>query len=352
MIFRSKELFITVLHVISQTAYTYFSLLLTSTRFDHDMNYIDFLLIIALLIPVYTAIQKGFLMSTADLLCWLGSLLLAFTTNNFISSLLQSLAGSDVLWAQPFAFIFSAVLYKFVLDWIAVQLLQSLPVEIHTSSFNRLFGVLPGLVNGCLWAAFLATMLLLLPINSMIPAQVRSSAIAGPLASEIGWLGQKFTSVFSGGHDFIKHPPHVDAEETIKLPFKVADSKPNAALEAEMLVLINKERKLMGLQPLMADPEMRVVARKHAADMFARGYFSHHTPEGLDPFDRMSKEHVSFLTAGENLALAQSLTIAHEGLMKSPGHRANILNGTFGRVGIGIQDGGFYGLMITQNFRN
>jgi uncharacterized protein YkwD len=86
--------------------------------------------------------------------------------------------------------------------------------------------------------------------------------------------------------------------------------------------------------------------------MFARGYFSHITPEGLSPFDRMKKLKVRFLAAGENLALGQTLNICHRGLMNSPGHRANILNRAFGRVGIGILDGGFYGLMITQNFRN
>jgi uncharacterized protein YkwD len=56
--------------------------------------------------------------------------------------------------------------------------------------------------------------------------------------------------------------------------------------------------------------------------------------------------------AGENLALARTLPMAHQGLMDSPGHRANILRPAFGRVGIGILDGGRYGLMVTQNFRN
>ncbi|WP_432711580.1 CAP domain-containing protein, partial [Pedobacter sp.] len=87
-------------------------------------------------------------------------------------------------------------------------------------------------------------------------------------------------------------------------------------------------------------------------DMFDRGYFSHYTPEGEDPFARIRKYRVSFMSAGENLALAQTLPLAHVGLMNSPGHRANILNPSFGRLGIGILDGGIYGLMITQNFRN
>jgi uncharacterized protein YkwD len=66
----------------------------------------------------------------------------------------------------------------------------------------------------------------------------------------------------------------------------------------------------------------------------------------------MKKGKIVFLTAGENIALAQTLSVAHTGLMNSPGHRANILNPAYGRLGIGILDGGIYGLMITQNFRN
>jgi hypothetical protein len=46
------------------------------------------------------------------------------------------------------------------------------------------------------------------------------------------------------------------------------------------------------------------------------------------------------------------LSIAHTGLMHSPGHRANILNPAFHRVGIGIIEGGVHGLMISQEFRN
>jgi len=94
------------------------------------------------------------------------------------------------------------------------------------------------------------------------------------------------------------------------------------------------------------------VARAHSKDMFVKGYFAHVNLEGKDPFERMKDAHLKFKTAGENLALAQTLEIAHENLMKSPGHRKNIMNPSFNRVGIGIQDGGFYGIMISQEFRN
>jgi uncharacterized protein YkwD len=101
-----------------------------------------------------------------------------------------------------------------------------------------------------------------------------------------------------------------------------------------------------------ADPDLTLVARAHSTDMFARGYFSHYTPEKKDPFDRMKKAGIRFQTAGENLALGRTLKICHQGLMNSPGHKANILNPAFGRLGIGIMDGGIYGLMISQEFRN
>src|SRR5204862_6882910 len=116
--------------------------------------------------------------------------------------------------------------------------------------------------------------------------------------------------------------------------------------------LINQERTSQGLRAIEADPELTQVAGGHSADMFEGGYFSHNTPEGEDSFERMKDSGVKFRTAGENLALAPTLQIAHTGLMNSPGHRANILNPQFGRVGIGILAGGRHGLMVSQEFRN
>ena len=95
-----------------------------------------------------------------------------------------------------------------------------------------------------------------------------------------------------------------------------------------MLALVNEERTSRGLNALEMDDALREVARKHADDMFKRGYFSHDTPEGVDPFERMRRDGIRFGLAGENLALAPTLDTAHEGLMNSPGHLANIMNAT------------------------
>jgi uncharacterized protein YkwD len=76
------------------------------------------------------------------------------------------------------------------------------------------------------------------------------------------------------------------------------------------------------------------------------------SPEGKDLGNRLQQARVRYLSAGENLALAPTLHSAHTGLMRSPGHRANILRPQFGRLGIGILDAGSHGLMVTQAFRN
>lgn len=146
--------------------------------------------------------------------------------------------------------------------------------------------------------------------------------------------------------------PDPGSYEFYKLNFKVRKPVVRPDLEEEMLSMINKEREKEGLNLLVADQEMTEVARRHSTDMFNRGYFSHYTPERVSPFERMKESNITYIKAGENLSMAPTLASSHRGLMKSPGHRENILKPVFGRVGIGIMDGGRYGIMVTQDFRN
>jgi uncharacterized protein YkwD len=318
------------------------------------MNYIDLILIIVALVSVFTCIQKGFIISTLELLSWLGSLVFAFLSNRVLSSGLENFFPALGNWASPLSFIISTLIFKLLLDQVANLIILDVPETVHRNIINRLLGSLPGIVNGLLWAGFLGVFLLLMPFNTRITQDAQDSKLADNLVSEVGWLGQKFSAVFSDAlqETSTSLSMKVGSEESIKLPYTVKHPRSRPDLEAEMLVLVNRERQKKGLKLVLADTAMASVARQHAADMFGRGYFSHLTPEGASPFDRMATAKLNFLIAGENLALAQTLSIAHSGLMKSPGHRANILNPAFGRLGIGVLDGGIYGLMFTQNFRN
>lgn len=133
---------------------------------------------------------------------------------------------------------------------------------------------------------------------------------------------------------------------------RAGDDDPLPQLERQMISLINQERGKRGLKPLAADPELTAVARRHSSDMLLRRYFSHINPEGQGPFERMRTAHVAYRSAAENIALAPTLEMAHTLLMGSQGHRENILFKGFGRLGVGIIDGGTRGIMICQEFRD
>ncbi len=117
-----------------------------------------------------------------------------------------------------------------------------------------------------------------------------------------------------------------------------------------MVDLVNAERARAGLPPLVADPDLIRLARLKSADMVENDYFSHVSPVYGSPFDMMKAAGISYVTAGENIAGATSLALAHEGFMRSPGHRANILRETFTHIGIGVVEGGPYGYIFTQLF--
>lgn len=120
--------------------------------------------------------------------------------------------------------------------------------------------------------------------------------------------------------------------------------------EQTMVNLVNQERIKAGLAPLTIDYTLVKLARMKSQDMIAKGYFGHISPTYGSPFDMMTKAGVTYRTAGENIAGAQTVEMAHTNLMNSPGHRANILNPNYTRIGIGIIDGGPYGKMFTQMF--
>lgn len=110
------------------------------------------------------------------------------------------------------------------------------------------------------------------------------------------------------------------------------------------LCLLNRERSSRGLAPLRLDGKLGRAARAHSQDMVRRGYFEHDSQNGRSPFERMlATRYVpkgAAWTLGENIGWG-TLTLAQpdqlvKAWMNSPEHRANILNGRFREIGIGI----------------
>src|SRR5215217_7550913 len=319
------------------------------------VNPIDILLVIVIVLSVLNGYRRGFIHGVMDLAGWILSLLAGL---RYYQPLARWLGPRiDVwseVWDQPIAFVLIAIFVGILVHAIGYALLRRLPKDVDEHRANQVFGVIPGFVNGLIIVAILSALLLAIPLSEGLSERTRDSGMVNRLAVYAERLEGQLRPVFGEaiGRTLNLLTIRPDSNERVTLPFTVEKTRPRPDLEKQMLDLVNQERQAAGLNPLAADPELTEVARRHSADMFARGYFAHDTPEGLTPFDRMQQANVRFLTAGENLALAPTLSVAHTGLMNSPGHRANILRKEFGRVGIGIMDGGMRGLMVSQEFRN
>jgi uncharacterized membrane protein required for colicin V production len=311
-------------------------------------------LVLLLLIALYAlgGHQQGWLLASADLACLALALYVGLRFYLPLADQLMSWTPLPAGLAKPAALLALWTASDLVCNLVVRGALSRPGAAVRRTPLGRLLGVPAGLARGLLVATVLLTIGAAVPFPEPIAAAVRNSVLAAELRPRTTWLAEQIGPVFGEGIDqaigMLTVRP--ESDERIALPFRVQNALIDADAEMQMLGLLNRERETRGLAPLQLDPALRDVARQHSRDMFQGGYFAHIDPEGATPFDRMKAGGVSFRAAGENLALAPNVEVAHNGLMNSPGHRENILHGAYGRVGIGIADGGLRGKMVTQDF--
>ncbi|MBQ2183880.1 MAG: SH3 domain-containing protein [Lachnospiraceae bacterium] len=118
-------------------------------------------------------------------------------------------------------------------------------------------------------------------------------------------------------------------------------------LSEQIVALCNEYRAAEGLDPLLEDPELDELAKIRADEIII--YFEHERPDGSDCFTVM-KDYKCTL-CGENIAAGQGEPKdVVEAWMNSPGHRDNIMNKDFKKIGIGYCEGGEYGAYWAQLF--
>jgi uncharacterized protein YkwD len=319
-----------------------------------SVTLVDVLLALVVGFGVWQGWQRGLLLGLLDLARWVGGLLFALRFYQPVARWLGPRVEWDQAWDEPAAFLLTAVAAGLVIHLVGQSLLGRVSEAAHRGTLNRALGTLPGLAGGLVSAAILAALLLAAPLPERLRESARESAFANQLTAYTERAEDRLAPVFNEAiqQTLNRLTIRPESNERVELGYKVEGVRARPDLEAQMLELVNEERRAAGLKPLAPDPELTEVARAHSADMFARGYFAHVSPDGQNPFDRMTRAGVNFRAAGENLALAPTVRIAHTGLMNSPGHRANILHTAFGRLGIGIVDGGYRGIMVSQEFRN
>lgn len=112
-------------------------------------------------------------------------------------------------------------------------------------------------------------------------------------------------------------------------------------VRAEILETVNRLRADAGLQAVVLEPTLNAAAQAHAADMLARGFYDHRTPEGTTPRQRTAAAgYRDTRLIAENIAKgAFTPSEVVERWMNSPGHRQNILRPRAGEMGVGVAFG-------------
>lgn len=315
-------------------------------------NWADLVIIVAILLFTLSGYFKGFIRQMADFVILLLSLVVSLIFYAQLSGYFAARFSVAPNFAKIIAFFAIWIIIQFVLNIIVYLLYPKIPEKIRHSILNKSFGAIPGLLWGIIFTAIFLTLFVAFPVQNRYKDEILASKTGSYIVRKSSGIEKYVGNIFGGAINdtltFLTVKPN--SGETVDLGFKTTKVTIDADSEDKMLKMVNKERTDRGLKPLVMDEKLRELARTHSKDMFARGYFAHENPDGKDPFARMKDADITFMIAGENLALAPNVDLAHEGLMNSPGHRANILTAEFGKIGIGCIDGGQYGKMFSQEF--
>lgn len=213
------------------------------------------------------------------------------------------------------------------------------------------------------WGLFLATLVLtigvVLPMPPAVADTIDDSAVARTLTDPDG-VAQEFFIGLAGDkliETVLNLREVVGARRVIVDPDAVVDigASDRSRLvrdheaASEIFELVNEERSAAGLSTLAWSDALAAVGNGHAVEMYVDGYFAHTSPVTGDVGSRLHSAGISFSVGGENLALAATVSEVHNGLMDSPGHRANIEADFYDTIGIGVVRGPL-GLMTVQVF--
>jgi len=315
-------------------------------------NWVDLVILLIFVYYASEAWRVGLWAILADFAAFVLSLLVALRTYPIASHLLQINFSLSRSLSNAIGFLIVAGISQTLLSMVFGILISKIPKKYWDPKWSRALAIFPAVGQGIIMVSFLLTLILGLPIKPGIKDDVSNSKIGGTILKKTSGIEAKLNEIFGGAIEeslsylTVKQGSH----ESIALNTHTRELTIDYESEQKMVELVNGERRNNGVGQLTIRQELIPVARAHAKDMWERSYFSHYSPEGKDVGDRLEEAHIKYSFAGENLALAPTLAIAHDGLMNSPGHRANILNPKFKQIGIGVIDNGYDGKMFVQIF--
>lgn len=315
-------------------------------------NYIDLIIILILIYYVTEAFRHGFWVIMADFISFFGSLILSFRFYKYVASFLRINFSLNLSVANAIGYLFAAIIFESALSYITGYLIHKLPERLKKHRLNRLLGILPAIGEGLVIVSFLLTLVLVLPIKPQVKTDVTDSKVGSYILEKTTFLENTVNEVFGEViNDSLTYLTiKTESKESIPLDIDKLNLKTDEKAELDLFRLVNEERRKLAITELVWDLTLIPVARDHAKDMWERKYFSHYSPENKNVGDRLNVANIKYSFAGENLALAPTTKTAHTGLMNSKGHRENILDSKFKKIGIGVIDNDFYGKMFVQVF--
>jgi uncharacterized protein YkwD/uncharacterized membrane protein required for colicin V production len=319
------------------------------------MNAVDTGILIIVGLFAVGGLRRGFLLGIVDLIAFGLSLIVAARLSGSVADALMNRGLPEKLAAGA-GFVITAVVSLAVIGLAARVLLSplgALSASTPLGWFNGVLGLLPGAVRGLAIAALVVLVIMALPPEFRLREPLTESRLASPIAETgrkaldagLAWAGVDPRS--------LGIPYQTRAAVSGDLPFSVINAnglENDRAAEQTLLELLNQERAGSGLPPLAPDPALADVARAHAREMFALGFFGPDSPTTESAANRLAAAGLSYPLSAENIALAATAELAQAGLMTSPAYHANILNPGFTRVGITALRSDDHGLMVTQEF--
>lgn len=321
------------------------------------MTFLDLFILAVIAFAALGGYRRGFILGVYELVLLAVGLLVASATYPWFARLLDRFIDTQPAILNIAGFVIAVVIFQMIASMtvgLMVGVVRgAMGVVPGVTTADRIGGILPGFVHGLLIATLILIPVAFFPVPGGLKDSFSESRFALPFYRESSdRLLRAVTFAGLDLDDFVAITPRQNGSG-FTLPFQInAGLEVNESLEQQMFELVNQERVAAGLAPLVWDPELVPVARAHSQEMFEEGYFAHESPITGSPFDRLAAAGIIYRTAGENLALAPTLDMAHQGLMDSPGHRANILEPAYGRIGIGVVSSPGRGSMYTQLFRD
>lgn len=322
------------------------------------MNWIDLVIIGVLFYYGFRGYTQGIISILVELGGYVVAYFISLRFSNIGFSLISKYLPKDFPHSYEgtlgVAVIWTITMFLYYL--IAPFIIKLIPPFISHSTINKVIGIIGSLLKGVILLSIILFVLSIIPLPSSYANLLHSSLFAGNIQKVTMFLENKIgNNIPSTIGDAVKELSLIPnsnnkTEKLIELGYTLSNTTINEKDEATMFTFVNDQRKKAGLTGLILDPTLTQVGRTYGKYMYLNGFFSHITPAGQTPFDRVKDSRILFNFVGENIAKAPDVNAANTGFMNSPEHKANILSKDYNKIGIGVIDGGVHGKIFVQNF--